>query len=275
MKKKVFVAKITENKKIADKIYRMIIKAPQISEDFCPGQFINVYLNDKSMLLPRPLSISSVCEDTVSLIYKVVGKGTKAMAAYCSGDTVRVSTSLGNGFWLEDIFHELDGNSKVIALVGGGMGVAPLIGLARMLVKEKKARGLTDEAVQIVAIVGFQDGPILLEALEECCDYVYVASEKGTKGFKGNVIQLIEQNNIKANYYMACGPKPMLKALAHRCENTRVSIQVSLEERMGCGYGACVGCVCQTKEKETSKIKFKKVCADGPVFFGNEVIWDE
>ena len=155
------------------------------------------------------------------------------------------------------------------------MGVAPLIGLARMLIKEKKVRGLSDEVVQIIAVVGFYEEPILLEALEECCHRVYFATENGTEGFKGNVIQLIEQNDIRADYYMACGPKPMLRAIAGRCENTGISIQVSLEERMGCGYGACVGCVCKTREKGTSKTKLKKVCSDGPVFFGNEVVWDD
>lgn len=279
MKKKVFKAEITENKQIADKIYQMVIKAPQISENYWPGQFVNVYLDDKSILLPRPVSISSVSEDTVTLIYKVVGKGTKEMTSKSPGELVRVSSNLGNGFRLEDVFHEITGTSKVVALVGGGMGIAPLIGLARMLVKEKNVRGLNDEAVKIVAFVGFQNGPILLETLEECCNRIYFSTENATKGFKGNVIQLIEhvmkQNGIRVDYYMACGPKPMLRALAQKCNNTGIPLQVSLEERMGCGYGACVGCVCQTKEKETSKIKLKKVCADGPVFFGNEVVWDD
>lgn len=274
MKKEVFKAEITENKPIADKIYQMVIKAPQISENYWPGQFINVYLDDKSMLLPRPVSISSVCEDTVTLIYKVVGKGTKEMSSKYPGELVKVSTNLGNGFRLEDVFNEIKGTSYVVALAGGGMGIAPLAGLSRILAKEKNLRGLNED-IKIVAFVGFQDEPVLLETLEECCNHVYFSTENGAEGFKGNVIQLIEQTDIKVDYYMACGPKPMLKALAHKCKNTGTPLQVSLEERMGCGYGACVGCVCKTKEKETSKIVLKKVCADGPVFFGSEVAWDD
>ncbi|HHU16814.1 MAG TPA: dihydroorotate dehydrogenase electron transfer subunit [Clostridiales bacterium] len=275
MKKEVFKAEIAENKPIADKIYQMVIKAPQITDNYWPGQFINVYLDDKSMLLPRPVSISSVSEDTVTLIYKVVGKGTEEMASKGPGELVRLSTNLGNGFRLEDVFNEIKGTSSVVALVGGGMGIAPLVGLARLLAKEKKVRGLNDEDLKIVAFVGFQDEPVLLETLEDSCNRVYFSTESGAKGFKGNVIQLIKKTGIKVDYYIACGPKPMLKTLAQICKNTSIPLQVSLEERMGCGYGACVGCVSKTKEKETSKFKMKKVCADGPVFFGSEVVWDD
>ena len=102
---------------------------------------------------------------------------------------------------------------------------------------------------------------------------VYVATDNGAVGFKGNVVELMKQEVIKGDYYYSCGPKPMLRALNAYCEELGVPIQVSLEERMGCGYGACVGCVCKTKGKTDEGVTQKKVCKDGPVFLGSEVVW--
>ncbi len=282
MFKKIIETEIIENKKIAEGIYRMVVKSPETAADARAGQFVNIYLRDKSMLLPRPISISSINDGIITLIYKIAGKGTEELAAYLPDESVRMSTSLGNGFQPEDIFKEMDSNhnlnrAKVIALVGGGMGAAPLIGLAQTIMNEKNKRGFEDDDLQIIVIVGFQDEPILLEEFEACCDHVYVATESGSTGFKGNVLQLIESEGIESDYCFACGPKPMLKALAARCENDNIPIQVSLEERMGCGYGACVGCVCRVRSEETEgmKVMSKKVCTDGPVFFGDEVVWDD
>lgn len=281
MFKKIIEAEIIENKKIAEGIYRMAVKAPETAADARAGQFVNIYLRNKIMLLPRPISISRVYDDVITLIYKIAGKGTGELSAYLPGEPVRISTSLGNGFQLEDVFKETDSNHnlnkvKIIALVGGGMGVAPLVGLAQKIMNEKEKRSFKDDDLQVIAIVGFQDEPILMKEFETCCNHVYIATESGSTGLKGNVLQLIERKGLKPDYCFACGPKPMLKALANRCENANIPLQVSLEERMGCGYGACVGCACRIKAKEEgAKSIRKKVCTDGPVFFGNEVVWDD
>lgn len=136
------------------------------------------------------------------------------------------------------------------------------------------------EKTKLIAMLGFQEEPFLAEELNSFCDEVYLASEKGTAGFRGNVLEMMGNRGISADYYLSCGPKPMLKALSGICGRSKKPLQVSLEERMGCGYGACVGCTCKIKENDDNsgdgggKIRLKKVCKDGPVFFGSEVIWD-
>lgn len=262
MTKKIIDAIVLSNHKIIDDIYQLDIHAPEAAECAFAGQFINVYLKDKSMLLPRPISICFTEGDMLTLVYRVVGKGTAALTEYQEGDGIRISSPLGNGFQIEDVFANLQ-NSGVIALVGGGLGVPPMLDLAKQIRKQ------IDEQVQLIAVLGFMQEPFLADRFHEYCDDVLISTEAGSIGFRGNVLELIKANHIKADYYLSCGPKPMLKALAAYCQETETPVQVSMEERMGCGYGACVGCVCKTVSQ------YKKVCKDGPVFFGNEVIWDE
>jgi dihydroorotate dehydrogenase electron transfer subunit len=128
--------------------------------------------------------------------------------------------------------------------------------------------------VRLISALGYQSETFLTEELESFCDEVLIATESGREGFRGSVIEMMEALGVTADYYLSCGPKPMLKALAGYCGRLSKPLQVSLEERMGCGYGACVGCTCKIKEKNDT-MRQKKVCKDGPVFFGNEVIWDE
>jgi len=276
MNKQRFVGKVLENKIIAKDIYSMTIQSKDVVKATIPGQFINVYLKDSSALLPRPISICSVEKDKVTLVYRVVGKGTKELASYQLRDEILTSSSLGNGFKINELYHEQEDRykskdqgkdtDKIIALVGGGMGIAPLIGLARSI-----------KNVKLIAIIGFQQEPFLVEKLEEVCDEVYITTDNGSVGFRGNVIEFIKENNIKADYIMSCGPKPMLKALSSYCLMENIPVQVLMEERMGCGYGACLGCVCKIRQISDQGIETlnKKVCKDGPVFFGSEVVWDE
>lgn len=277
MTKKIIEARVLRNKKIGDMVYQMTLQCPDGAMDAEPGQFVNVYLQDKSLLLPRPISICFTEEDRLTLVYKVIGKGTLALSSYGQGDTLRISTALGQGYRLDSIFQALDkkpsGRERVIALVGGGLGVPPMIGLAQSI----RGHLEINKGIQLIAILGFAEEPFLMDELNSLCDQVFLATENGNSGFRGNVLQMMELEEIIADYYLACGPKPMLKALASFCEKQDAPIQVSLEERMGCGYGACVGCTCKTKETEAGEIKVtqKKVCKDGPVFFGNEVVWDE
>lgn len=275
-KSKIIQSKIVSNTEIAHQIYRIILECGAEAGDQKPGQFLNVYLRDRSMLLPRPISICFAEAGQVTLVYRVVGKGTEALSGYKAGERLAVSTPLGHGYDLDAVFQALNqglgSGPKTIALVAGGLGVPPMIELAKSIRKR-----LTERHIRLIAAVGYQEIPFLNRELEDFCDEVLIAAEKGEAGFRGNVLEMMETRRIEADYYLSCGPRPMLKALAELCGRQNKPFQVSLEERMGCGYGACVGCVCRIRETNegVEKVKQKKVCKDGPVFFGNEVIWDD
>lgn len=254
MSKQVVNGKIIGQGEIAPMIFKMIIEAPEVAKTAKCGQFVNVYPASKSTLLPRPISICEVGETTITLVYGVVGEGTREFATLVTGDTIRISSAMGKGYDVQEV--------PVSVLVGGGIGVPPLVELAKQIKGEK------------IAVLGFREDPFLVETLEDLGVKVYVATDSGKVGFKGNVVELIKAEGIKGDYFYSCGPKVMLKALATYCEETGVPIQVSLEERMGCGYGACVGCVCKTKANTEKGFEQKKVCKDGPVFLGSEVKWD-
>lgn len=252
MHKKVVEGKILSNQMISEGIFEMIIESEEVAKSSDVGMFVNIYPRAQSTLLPRPISISEIGETTITLVYAVVGEGTKEFSLYQAGETVRVSTAQGTGFKPQPV--------KKHVLVGGGIGVPPLVELAKRLEGD------------IIAVVGFRSQPFLIEKLEEAGAKVYIATDNGAVGFKGNVIELIKEEGISGDYFYSCGPKVMLRALADHCATIHTPVQVSLEERMGCGYGACVGCVCKTKGKDAS-VESKKVCKDGPVFLGSEVVW--
>ena len=261
-KKFIAECQVLSNVEVASKVYKMILGGANIlpiCQEAKAGQFLNVYLKDKSTLLPRPISICSVEENQLEIVYKVVGKGTQELSSYMEGDDVRISSSLGNGYQLESLNpgdHAL--------LVGGGVGIPPMIQLAKELVRKN---------VSVTAIFGYQDETFLTEDIMEYCNQLYVCTETGCQGFKGNVVELMKAYSLIGNQVFSCGPKPMLKALARYCEEQKLPLQVSLEERMGCGFGGCVGCTCKIMEE--GKLVQKAVCKDGPVFKGNEVIWSE
>ena len=290
-KKKVIKAEILENVEIAKGIFRMILDAKEVTSTAKAGQFVNLYLNNKSMLLPRPISICEIKDNQITLIYGVVGQGTKELSEYGLGEFINVSTANGNGFdlhVLEDNLLNNNKNLKTIVLAGGGIGVPPMLELAKALrkhaVKEKKTEA---DQLKLVAVIGFKEEPFLEKELSLYCDEVYVATDNGSAGFRGNIVELMKTKKLEADYYFACGPKVMLKSLSDYCKELKreghpdgVPVQVSMEERMGCGYGACVGCTCKTKENAAGSnvettITLKKVCKDGPVFLGSEVAWDE
>lgn len=254
MSKKVLEGKILSNEMISPDIFEMVIESGEVATSSDVGMFVNIYPRAQSTLLPRPISISQIDETTITLVYAVVGEGTKEFSLYQAGETIRVSTALGNGFKPQPV--------KKHVLVGGGIGVPPLVELAKRLEGE------------VIAVVGFREEPFLIETLEAAGAKVYIATDNGSVGFKGNVIELIKAEGITGDYFYSCGPKVMLRALAAHCEAEGVPVQVSLEERMGCGYGACVGCVCKTKKTAEEKAESKKVCKDGPVFLGSEVVWE-
>jgi dihydroorotate dehydrogenase electron transfer subunit len=290
--KKIIEAEILGHKEIADGIFRITLQADgpaaaAPAEDaepeaaVIPGQFVNVYLRDKSLLLPRPISICRADRDRIILVYRVVGKGTKELSEYRTGETVRISTPLGNGYDLEAVFNAMkDAGPEpgTVALVAGGLGVPPMVELAKAIrsgAGRDSGRNNLNGQIRLIAAVGFQDKPFLVAELNSFCNDVFIASEKGAAGFRGNVLEMMEKQGLAADYYLSCGPKPMLTALARYCAGIGKPLQVSLEERMGCGYGACVGCTCKTREDKDGSVKQKKVCLDGPVFFREEVIWDD
>ena len=247
-------AKILSQNKIADGIYSMWIETTAAKEAK-PGQFIDVYVNDDSKLLPRPISICEVKDDSLRIVYRVVGGGTKIMSTYQEGDEIQIIGSLGNGFDMRD--------GKAI-LVGGGIGIPPMVELAKNL-SEKIGKE------NVVSVMGYRDELFLVDELEQFSTVV-IATEDGSTGTKGTVIDALNENGVDGDVLYACGPIPMLKALKDWANGKGIECQISLEERMACGIGACLACVCKTKKKdEHSNVCNKRICKDGPVFDANEI----
>ena len=240
---------------IAKDIYSLWLKTDKIAAQARPGQFVSVYCNDGGHLLPRPISLCEINQEkgTLRLVYRVVGKGTEMFAALKAGDSVEVLGPLGNGFPMEEA------EGKRVFLIGGGIGVPPMLETAKQLKGEP------------VLVMGYRDGLFLTDEMKKAGELV-IATEDGSAGTKGNVLDAIRENDLKADMIFACGPKPMLRALkAYGLENN-IPCYVSMEERMACGVGACLGCVCQSTEVDDhSQVKNKRVCKDGPVFLSTEV----
>lgn len=247
-------AKILSQNKIADGIYSMWVETTAAKEAK-PGQFIDVYVNDDSKLLPRPISICEVKDDSLRIVYRVVGGGTKIMSTYQEGDEIQIIGPLGNGFDMRD--------GKAI-LVGGGIGIPPMVELAKNL-SERKGKE------NVISVMGYRDELFLVDELEQFSTVV-IATEDGSTGTKGTVIDALDENGVDGDVLYACGPIPMLKALKDWANGKGIECQISLEERMACGIGACLACVCKTKEKdEHSNVCNKRICKDGPVFDANEI----
>ena len=249
-------AKILSQNKIADGIFSMWIEC-SAAKDAKPGQFIDVYVNDDSKILPRPISICEVKDDSLRIVYRVVGGGTKLMSTYEAGDEIQIIGPLGNGFNLKD--------GKAI-LVGGGIGIPPMVELAKNL-SEKIGKE------NVISVMGYRDELFLTDELEQFSQ-VIIATEDGSTGTKGTVIDALNENGVDGDVLYACGPIPMLKALKDWASDKGIECQISLEERMACGIGACLACVCKTKEKdEHSNVCNKRICKDGPVFDADEIIF--
>ena len=247
-------AKILSQNKIADGIYSMWIET-SAAKEAKPGQFIDAYVNDDSKLLPRPISICEVKDDSLRIVYRVVGGGTKIMSTYQEGDEIQIIGPLGNGFDMRD--------GKAI-LVGGGIGIPPMVELAKNL-SEKIGKE------NVISVMGYRDELFLTDELEQFSTLV-IATEDGSTGIKGTVIDALDENGVDGDVMYACGPIPMLKALKDWANSKDIECQISLEERMACGIGACLACVCKTKEKdEHSNVCNKRICKDGPVFDANEI----
>lgn len=249
-------AYVDSQKQLTEDVYSMWIREEKMAAQAKPGQFISVYSKDGSRLLPRPISICGVDKEAglLRIVYRTVGAGTEEFSHYGSGDCVDIMGPLGNGFPLEE-----GGKGKTAFLIGGGIGIPPMLELAKQLECEKKA------------ILGYRDNLFLNEEFEPFAD-VYLATEDGSAGTKGNVLDAIKEHNLKADVIYACGPAPMLRALKSYAAELNITCFLSLEERMACGVGACLACVCKTKEvDEHSRVHNARICKDGPVFRAEEV----
>ena len=254
MKEKV-TALVISQQEIAENIFDMWIETGLAAEAH-PGQFIGVFPKNKSTILPRPISICEVNEEKTALriVYRIAGQGTKEFSSYTAGDKVDILGILGNGFPLEA------GKGKKTFLMGGGIGVPPILQLAKELDAEKQV------------VVGYRDNNLFLKEDLDKYAAVYVATEDGSAGTKGNVMDAIAANALDAEVIFACGPMPMLRAIKKYAEEKGIKAYISLEEHMACGVGACLGCVVKTKEVDHhSHVNNARICTDGPVFDAEEV----
>lgn len=259
MGKRKETASVQKQTCIAPGIYDMWINTT-LAKEAKPGQFINVYPEDSSTLLPRPISICEADGDQnkLRIVYRTAGKGTTEFSKYREGKNIAILGTLGNGFPLDKA------KGKKCFLMGGGIGIPPMVQLA------KKLHEQGDCEIQI--IVGYRDADLFLQKDLEKYGSVYVATEDGSVGSKGNVMDAIRENRLSADVIYACGPMPMLRAIKKFAEDNNMEAYISLEERMACGVGACLGCVCKTTHKDHhSHVNNARVCTDGPVFEAKEV----
>jgi 2-polyprenylphenol hydroxylase and related flavodoxin oxidoreductases len=249
------MGEVLSQEMIAKDIYSMWIRTTAIANVTKAGQFISVYTNDTGKCLPRPISVCEVDmkNKCIRIVYRVTGEhtGTKQFSQMQTGEKIHILGPLGNGFPLLQ--------NKTAILIGGGIGVPPMLELAKHL----------DGDTQFV--LGFRDEVFLTE---ECNQYgnVYIATEDGNQGTKGTVLNAIQENELKADVIYACGPTPMLRAIQKYATDNSIECYLSLEEKMACGIGACLACVCKSKEKDAyTNVHNKRVCKEGPVFLATEV----
>ena len=249
---------VVSQEQIAAGIFSMWLRT-EAAQTAVPGQFISMYTNDGTKLLPRPISICEInkAEGALRVVYRVIGEntGTKQFSEAKAGDIIPVIGPLGNGFPLEKA------EGKKAFLMGGGIGVPPILELSKQLKNCEK---------QIV--MGYRDENTFLKNQFEENGSVYISTEDGSVGTKGNVMDAIRENGLSADIIYACGPTPMLRAIKNYAEENGIECYISLEERMACGIGACLACVCKSKEKDHhTNVNNKRICKDGPVFLSTEV----
>lgn len=248
------LAKVISQECIGTGVYSMWIET-KAAQTAVAGQFVSVYCKDKTKLLPRPISICQIDKEKgrLRIVYRVVGGGTEEMSSYSAGDDISLIGPLGNGFMQRE--------GKKAILIGGGIGIPPMVGLAEAL------KGKAEVSV----VAGYRDELFLTKELENA-GKLYIATEDGSTGTKGTVIDAIKEQAVGGDVIYACGPTPMLKAIKEYALANNIECQLSLEERMACGIGACLACVCQSKDKDThSNVNNKRICKDGPVFLAEEV----
>ncbi|MCD8069416.1 MAG: dihydroorotate dehydrogenase electron transfer subunit [Lachnospiraceae bacterium] len=283
--KKKITAVIRSQTRLAEGIYDMWL-VTELAREAKSGQFVGVYPLDRSTLLPRPISICEVNEarNALRLVYRVAGAGTEEFSCWRPGQVVKVLGVLGNGYPVEEA------RGKCVALLGGGIGVPPLLETAKALsrgclsetesqacdgdrnVLAANAAGGTANTSQVHSFLGYRDANLFLE--EDFARYgtLHIATEDGSRGTKGNVLDALRGSGMKPDVIMACGPMPMLRAVKQYAEKEGIEAYISLEERMACGVGACLGCVVKTRDVDPhSHVHNARICTDGPVFNAKEV----
>jgi len=238
--------KTYENVEISEGIYRLSIIG---KFNVVPGQFFMLKVGDLEPLLPRPISVYDVDSEKISFLYAVVGEGTKLLSKLKKNDEVQIMGPLGNGFDVEKIKGK-------IAVVSGGIGIAPLVYLIKKL---------TDCEIDLYS--GFKTVDYSVDTVEKYVRKIYLSTENGEKGHKGYVTDLIEPQKYQT--VISCGPEIMMKKVITLCNDVKVPVYVSMETHMACGIGACLVCTCKTKGGN------KRTCKDGPVFDGKDLIFND
>ncbi len=247
--------KIISQECIAKDIYSMWISTEAIAKEAKPGQFISVYTKDAGKLLPRPISLCEIDREkgALRIVYRIAGGGTREFSRLRSGDSIDILGPLGNGFPLEKT------KGKRVMLMGGGIGIPPMLETAKAIQGEK------------LIVSGYRDELFLTEELNAAGE-LYLATEDGSAGTRGNVLDAVRANRLEADVIFACGPTPMLRAIKAYALEKGIPCWISMEERMACGIGACLACVCKSTEIDGhSLVHNKRICKDGPVFLSTEV----
>ncbi len=262
---KVLKEQIVDMEMLCEDVYKMTIKSEHVAKNALPGQFINIKCGGIDALLRRPISICDVnkANNTFDIVFQIKGNGTEKLCHKCAGD-VDIMAPLGNPFLI-------DSKYKNICVVGGGIGTFPLLYLLK-----------SSNAVNKTAFLGFRTkaAVVLENQFRTAAQNVEIATDDGTYGKKAFVTDLLEQciqencmTNQKFDLVYTCGPTPMMRKVAAIAEKNNIACQVSMEQRMGCGIGACLVCACKTKQGEDDW-GFSHVCKDGPVFWSTDVCWE-
>ena len=238
--------------------------------EVCPGQFVGVYTRSEARLLPRPISICEAQKKenglVLRLVYRIAGQGTAEFALLGEGAHVDLIGILGNGFPVDVTAGPSDEGLPGKALVvGGGIGIPPLLGLTR---------ALTENGTKVTAVLGYRDSSLFLaNEFRQAGAEVVISTEDASAGIKGNVVDAMRENDLTADVLYSCGPLPMLKGVKAFASENGIKAYISLEERMACGVGACLACVCRTEHEDPhSHVCNARICADGPVFAAEEVV---
>ncbi len=245
-------ATVVSQDMLASDIFSMWLQVGDMALEAKPGQFISVYSSDDSKLLPRPISICEIDKENgrIRIVYRVVGYGTREFSGCKAGDVLEMMGPLGNGYTLK--------REKAI-LVAGGIGIPPMLELAKELDCEK------------TIVLGYRD-ELFLNNEFEAYGRVVIATEDGSCGTKGNVLDAIQAEGVDGQIIYSCGPMPMLRALKSYAVEHEIEAWISLEEKMACGIGACLACVCKSKDVDHhTNVHNKRICKDGPVFNAQEV----
>lgn len=260
MKNKV-KAVIFEQEELAAGIFSLWIET-ELAKDANAGQFIGVYLNDKTKILARPISICDVKkeENLLRMVYRAAGEGTKLLSSYKKGEEIDIIGILGNGYESAFLMNNQEVKGKKVIVIGGGIGIPPMLLASKTLDCEKEI------------VLGYANNNLFLKDEFDENGNVYIATDDGSVGTKGTVIDAMKANNITGDIIIACGPMPMLKAIKNYAEENGMKAYISLEERMACGIGACLGCVCKTIKKDHhTNVNNTRICVEGPVFNSEDV----